>query len=89
MNRLQPVSSNNVLRKRKNIDLSEEAFRNLSIKAAAEGTNLKKYIEQILESEARVMSDQELYRHLVDTTPEGKTYLDKGEKADFENWLGI
>lgn len=89
MSRVHAVPSNNVSRKRKNIDLSEEAFRNLSIKAAAEGTNLKKYIEQILESEACVMNDQELYRHLVDTKPEGKTYLDKDEKADFENWLGI
>lgn len=75
--------------RRKNIDIPEDTFRFLSIKAAAQGTNLKKYIERILEQDVEDMEDSELYAHLSKTEPEGKIMVDKAEQAEFEKWLGI
>ena len=42
--------------RRKNIDIREDVYRFLSIKAAASGTNLKNYIESLLEKEAKPMT---------------------------------
>ena len=55
---------------RKLIDIPEDVFRALSIKATAMGLNLKKYIEQLLMDEANEMEDAELYRYLASTRPE-------------------
>ena len=44
---------------RKLIDIPEDVFRALSIKATAMGLNLKKYIEQLLMDEANEMEDAE------------------------------
>lgn len=76
-------------KKRKIIDLDEETFRTLSIRAAAEGTNLKSLIESSLKSLAEEIKDAELYTYLVKNRPEGKEKLNTEEKEDFENWLGI
>jgi hypothetical protein len=76
-------------KKRKNIDLPLDTFRNLSIRAAAEGHNLKSYIENILIAEAKVISDEELYRHLNATKPDGNVFLNETEQTAFENWLGL
>ena len=46
---------------RKLIDIPEDVFRALTLKAAAMGINLKKYIEQLLIEEANGMEDAELY----------------------------
>lgn len=43
-------------KKRKNIDLPLDTFRNLSILAAAHGKSLKAYIENILISEANMIN---------------------------------
>lgn len=73
--------------KRKLIDLPEETFRNLSIMAAAEGKSLKAYIESLLISEAKLMSDEDIYRQLVVNEPEGKVKASAGEQQAFEKWL--
>ena len=58
--------------KRKVIDIPDDIFRYLSIKAAAKGMNLKKYIEGLLvkdvESMIENMDDNEAYRLLSKTS---------------------
>ena len=78
-----------IQKKRKNIDLPIDTFRNLSIKAASEGTNLKSFIEKLLIMEANMISDEDLYHILVKTKPEGNAYLNPAEQNEFENWLGV
>ncbi len=51
------------------------------------GTNLKKYIEDLLVRESEDMDDAEVYKYLVSTRPEGKVMLNTEEKKDFEDWL--
>lgn len=72
---------------RKLIDIPEDVFSTLTVKAAAMGTSLKKLIEDILVREAEDMDDAALYKYLVSTRPEGKVMLDEKEQADFEKWL--
>ena len=67
--------------RRKLIDIPENVFQALNIKAAAMGTNLKKYIEELLVQEAEEMDDAEVYKYLVATRPEGK--INEQEKDDF------
>jgi len=76
-------------KKRKNIDIPIDTFRNLSIRAVSEGRSLKSYIEHLLVMEANAMSDEELYRILVKNKPQGNVYLNETEQNEFENWLGI
>ena len=73
--------------KRKLIDIPEDTFRNLSIMAAAEGKSLKSYIENLLISEAKVMSDEDIYNQLLKVEPEGKTKASTVEQQAFEQWL--
>ncbi len=51
------------------------------------GTNLKKYIEDLLIRESEDMDDAEVYKYLASTRPEGKVMLNTEEKKDFEDWL--
>lgn len=74
---------------RKLIDIPEDVFRTLTIKAAAMGTNLKKLIEEILIREAGEMDDAEVYKYLLSTRPEGKIMLSETEQDDFERRMGI
>ena len=76
-------------KKRKIIDLDEDTFRILSIRAAVEGTNLKSLIENALKYLAEDIKDAELYSHLVRNRPEGKERLSAEQKEDFEKWLEI
>lgn len=79
-----------VLKKRKIIDLPEDAFRSLSVKAAARGKNLKVFIEELLINEAKAEpTDEELYRFMLNTHPEGKESLSNEETGEFEKWLGV
>lgn len=73
--------------RRKLIDIPENVFQALNLKAAAMGTNLKKYIEELLIRESEDMDDAEVYKYLVSTRPEGKIMLNAEEKKDFEDWL--
>lgn len=75
--------------RRKLIDIPEDVFQVLTVKAAAMGTNLKKYIEDLIIKDSEEMEDAVLYRHLVATRPEGKIPLSKEEKDDFEHWLNV
>lgn len=74
---------------RKLIDIPEDVFRALNLKATALGMNLKKYIEQLLIEEANEMDDAEIYRYLVANRPEGKVMVDEKEKDDFMRRHGI
>lgn len=75
--------------RKKLIDLKESTFKSLSVMAIHEGTNLKRFIENILDKAAADFDDSLLYEHLSKTDPEGKQALGLQEKADFENWLGV
>ncbi|KGI61515.1 hypothetical protein HMPREF3034_00309 [Prevotella sp. DNF00663] len=75
--------------KRKIIDLSGETFRSLSVMAANRGTNLKNFIEGLLDKVAEEYDENKQYAWLAENVPEGKEMLDEEEQADFEKWLGI
>lgn len=75
--------------RRKLIDIPEDVFRTLNLKAAALGINLKKYIEQLLVEEANEMDDAEIYRYLVSSRPQGKVMVNEQEKDDFMRRHGI
>lgn len=75
--------------RRKNIDIREDVFHFLSIKAAASGTNLKKYIENLLEHDVQDMDDAATYQYLLENRPDGNVALDEKETKDFENWLEL
>lgn len=75
--------------KRKNIDIREDVFHFLSIKAAASGTNLKNYIETLLEKHVEDMNETATYQYLCRTRPDGAVALNEKENEEFENWLGI
>ena len=75
--------------KRKNIDIREDVYRFLSIKAAASGTNLKNYIEALLEKEVEDMDEAATYQYLCNVRPDGDVELSEEETKDFEDWLGL
>jgi hypothetical protein len=75
--------------KRKVIDLKDDTFRLLSVMAAQQGTNLKRFIENLLDRAAEEYDDATIYRLLSEKKPEGKIKLNAQEKKDFENWLGL
>lgn len=77
------------VKKRKAIDLPESVFRYLSIKAVANGQNLKNYIENLLVKEVEDMDDSATYAYLSQIKPEGKIMLDEQENENFKKWLGI
>lgn len=76
-------------RKKKLIELPEDAFKRLSVMAVAEGKSLKAFIENLLISESKAMDDEALYRTLTMSDPEGKQYISGKEKEDFEKSLGV
>ena len=75
--------------RRKHIDIREDVYRFLSIKAAASGTNLKNYIEALLEKEVEDMDEAATYQYLCNVRPDGDVELTEEEAKDFENWLGV
>jgi hypothetical protein len=75
--------------KRKIIDIPEDTFRNLSIMAASEGQNLKSFIENLLISQAKVISDEDIYQELLKTDLEGKMIVTGEETGEFEKWLEL
>lgn len=75
--------------KRKIIDLDEETFKTLSIMAIQKGTNLKKYIEDVLNELAENYEDAKLYAKLSKEHPEGQVPASKEEQEEFEKWLGV
>lgn len=81
---LRPKTSRSKL-----IDIPEDVFTTLSMKATAMGMNLKKYIEHLLIQEAEEMDDAEVYRYLLSTRPEGKVMLTETEQDEFERKMGL
>lgn len=79
-------SSSLVNKKRKNIDLSPETFRALSVLASANGKNLKAFIENLLDNEAKLLNEENIYRELL-LDPESQEIVSPEEKASFEAWL--
>lgn len=75
-------------KKRKNIDLTDDTFRSLSIMAAADGKNLKAYIETVLDNEANKLREEAVYMKLLND-PETQEKVSQEEKDDFEKWLGV
>lgn len=75
--------------KRKLIDIPEDVFQTLNLKAAAMGTSLKKFIEELLIRESEDMNDAEVYKYLVKSRPEGKIMLSEEEQEEFEREMGI
>lgn len=74
---------------RKLIDIPEDAFRSLSVRAAGMGKSLKKLIEEILIREAEEIDDAEVYKYLVTSRPDGKIMLSDSEQEEFERKFGI
>ena len=77
---------------RKLIDVPVDALRLLSVKAAIDGTSVKKFIEKMIVIEAEKIeatADEALYQNLLDTDPDGKVYLTASEAALFEKRLGL
>ena len=87
--KIQIMNTATVRTKRKNIDIREDVYRFLSIKAAASGTNLKSYIEALLEREVEDMDEAATYQYLCNVRPDGDVELSEEETKDFENWLGL
>jgi hypothetical protein len=83
---METVSSKG--KKRKNIDIPEDTFRALSVLAAANGKNLKAYIETVLIDEANILLEENVYRELL-MNPEANELVSQTEKAAFEKWLGV
>lgn len=83
------MATTTVQTKKKIIDISGNTFRSLSIMAANRGTNLKKFIESVLDSVAEAYDENQQYAWLVKNDAEGKEKASEKEKADFENWLGV
>lgn len=76
-------------KKRKVIDIPEDVFKYLSIKAATRGTNLKKYIESLLAKDVEDIDDSETYRQLLKSDPDGLLPASKEEQKEFRQWLNI
>lgn len=75
--------------KRKIIDLNEDTFKTLSIMAIQKGTNLKNYIESVLNELAEDYDDAKLYAKLSKEHPEGLIPVSKEEQEEFEKWLDV
>lgn len=75
--------------KRKIIDLNEDTFKTLSIMAIQKGTNLKNYIEDVLNELAEDYEDAKIYARLSKERPEGLIPVSEEEQEEFEKWLGV
>ncbi len=76
-------------KKRKVIDIPENVFKYLSIKAAANGMNLKKYIENLIAKDVEDIDDSATYQQLIKTDSEGLSPASEEEQEQFRKWLGI
>ncbi len=75
--------------KKKIIDLNENTFKVLSVMAARQGTNLKKLIENLLDKKAEEYDDSEAYRYMSENYLDGQVKLEKNERKEFMDWLGV
>lgn len=70
--------------RKKLIDIPEDVFHYLSIKAAIDGTNLKKYIENIIIEDVKNMDDDIVISSLAKAKPSGKAKVGRKKKGDSE-----
>ncbi|MFK2323711.1 hypothetical protein NXV19_20860 [Bacteroides fragilis] len=82
-------SGSNCTAQKKIITLKEDTFRDLSVMAAKQGTNLKRLIESMLDKAADEYDGNESYRYLSENYPDGKVMLGKEEREEFIDWLGV
>ena len=75
--------------KKKLINIKGNTFYSLSVAAARKGTNLKRYIEELLDKAAEDCNDVEMYEYILKVAPEGKERVSEQEKLEFEDWLGL
>ena len=75
--------------KKKLIDLKEDTFRTLSVMAARKGTNLNHLIGSILDKTAEAYDDSEAFHYMSENFPDGKVMLEKQERKDFMDRLGV
>lgn len=73
-------------KKRKLIDISQEAVNVLSIKAASSGKSLKAYMESLIEQEAKI-TDEDVYSYLLEHFPTEPA--NEEETKVFETWLKV
>ncbi len=72
------------------IDIPNDIFTYLSVKAKASGINLKKYIEDLLVKDVEEdLDDERVYRMMAEKHPEGLTPASDEEQEEFRKWLGI
>lgn len=83
MNQVTPNSH------RKLIDIPDDAFKALSLKATSEGTNLKNYIEKLLIEIAAELPDAKAYQQLEASRPDGHVMLAAEEQVEFQRRHGI
>lgn len=57
--------------------------------AIQKGTNLKNYIETLLNEIAEDYEDAKIYATLSKECPEGLTPVSKEEQEEFEKWIGV
>lgn len=86
---MNTATSSRINTRRKLIDIPENVFQVLSLRATSMGTNLKKYIEDLLVREMEDMDDAEVYKYLVASRPEGKVMLSDKEQEEFERKFGL
>jgi len=63
--------------RRKLIDIEEDVCKMLSVKAATQGISLKKYIENLLVSDAEKMKNTDIFKALF---PNGMSPHQEGKK---------
>ena len=51
--------------------------------------NLKKLIENLLDKKAEEYDDSEAYRYMSENYPDGQVKLEKNERKEFMDWLGV
>lgn len=76
-------------KRRKVIDIPENVFKYLSIKAAANGMNLKKYIENLIAKDVEDIDDSTTYEQLKKSDPAGLSAASEKEQQEFRKWLNI
>lgn len=75
--------------KRKLIDIEPNTFHALSLMAAHEGLNLKKFIEQTLNKVAEEYDANAEYAWMIKNYPEASEMVSEAEQDKFEKEIGL
>lgn len=74
-------------KRRKIIDIPEDTFRYLSIKAAANGVSLKRYIETLLAKDVEDLMKASIYQQLTQQGADELVPANEEELKEFRKWL--